>query len=488
MSEQLIDPFNFSKAKILVIGDIGLDTYWHGTTNRTSPEAPVPIALYGHCDNRLSGAGLIAAIIKHLGANVELLSALGSDNLAADTTASNQEINTTIRQLLINHQLGLENLINFTGDKKTEQQIRIVSQAQQLLRIDNINSSTVEDSLRFIESTDLTELNQKFSNAYKNYNIILFYDTGSGVVNHQHFNTWQDLAKNNNSMVIYMPSTKVALNKFVARQARADYIILNKKLNYNTESILMYANVGLLVHDNHCLNIYHKASNTVENIKFVECSVTNTTGTKEMLAAVFALGMSNDPKSLSLAGKLANAAVGFASRQFGQCLIDIIELQLAYADCLLDGKYNYIHLKQEIIAARDKGYKIVFVNGCFDILHIGHVSYLQAAKERGDKLFIAINSDCSIKRLKGSTRPINNLADRLLALKSLELQDWVVPFFTDTPEDFLRWLKPDLLLKGGDYTPEQIVGHEIVHSYGGKAEIVELYPNISSTKILEKLN
>ena len=121
------------------------------------------------------------------------------------------------------------------------------------------------------------------------------------------------------------------------------------------------------------------------------------------------------------------------------------------------------------------------------MLHIGHVAYLDAASKRGDKLLVAINGDYSISRLKGPDRPINKLEDRMFTLSSLRCVDWVVPFFTDTPEDFLTWLQPDILIKGGDYSIDQVVGREIVYAYGGLVEVIKHpYTEISSTKIINK--
>ncbi len=482
MSEQLLDLFNFSKAKILVVGRLMLDTYWFGTTNRTSPEAPVAIAHYTHADNRLAGSGLIAAIIKKLGASVDLISSLGLDNdgvsswSGPELNMSNTEINNTIKELLASHQISKDNLV--THSQRTPQRIRVVSQAQQLLRIDNVkpSESTVDSS---------EAVNQKFLELYKNYNIIIFYDN----LIHD-YQTCYQLAKKNHSKIIYIPSSTECLNNFIDNNHRADYIITEQNIQniIDARDALAACDVALLNSHEEGITLYNKPNQEITKIKAIDCSVINTIGNLEMLSAVFALGLSTLGEihdGFVNAAQIANAAMGFAVRQFGQCTIDIVELQLAYADYILNSKYNYINLKQEITAAREKKQKIVFANGCFDVLHMGHVAYLEEAKARGDKLFIAINSDCSIKRLKGDSRPINKLEDRLLVLKSLDLQDWVVPFYTDTPEDFLRWLKPDLLVKGGDYTPDQIVGHEIVHSYGGNTEIIKHnYNNISSSKIL----
>ena len=481
MSEQLFNPFNFSGAKVLVVGKIALDTYWFSSTNRTSPEAPVPIAHYSHAEHRLAGSGLIAAIIKKLCSEVNLITTLGvnqPEHVSPTLGMSNNDVNSKIKELLEQHEIVSDHVL--THPQKTLQRIRVVSHAQQLLRID----SAVQSPADLDDESDA--VNQKFVELYKQANIIIFYDTHS-----KNYKKWQQLAKQNKCQTIYIPGSAQSLSNFIKNDYSADYIITeNDMVSDESSDVLAACHTALVAYTKQGLTMYHKQdqTTTITNSKAVDCSVTNTIGNLEMIGAIFALGIHScgaTADGLVRAMEMANAAKLFADRQLGQCTIGIVELQLAYADCMLSSKYNYINLQQEIIAARAKQQKIVFANGCFDVLHIGHVAYLEAAKARGDKLFIGINSDCSIKRLKGESRPINNLADRLLVLKSLDFQDWVVPFYTDTPEDFLRWLKPDLLVKGGDYTLEGIVGHEIVHAYGGKTEIIKHdYNNISSSKIL----
>jgi len=136
---------------------------------------------------------------------------------------------------------------------------------------------------------------------------------------------------------------------------------------------------------------------------------------------------------------------------------------------------------------KDKGQKIVFTNGCFDILHYGHVSYLAEAKDLGDKLIIGLNSDASVRRLKGETRPVNGQNERAVLLASLSFVDAVVIFEEDTPENLIKSIRPDILVKGGDYTIETIVGANFVQSYGGFVRIIPLVENFSTTKIIKRL-
>ena len=137
--------------------------------------------------------------------------------------------------------------------------------------------------------------------------------------------------------------------------------------------------------------------------------------------------------------------------------------------------------------ARGRGERLVFTNGCFDILHAGHVSYLQQARAQGDRLIVAVNDDASITRLKGEGRPINHLARRMAVLAGLKSVDWVVPFSDDTPESLLRLLQPDILVKGGDYQVDGVVGADIVRAYGGEVKVLGLVPQLSTTAIVDKI-
>lgn len=148
---------------------------------------------------------------------------------------------------------------------------------------------------------------------------------------------------------------------------------------------------------------------------------------------------------------------------------------------------DWTELKLELEELKKKGKKIVFTNGCFDILHWGHVSYLKKARELGDYLVLALNTDDSVKKLKGPTRPINNQNDRALVLNELKSIDFVTFFSEDTPYEIINHIKPDIITKGGDYNPKQVVGKDLVESYGGKVEIIPFVEGKSTSKIINKI-
>lgn len=476
MSNTADQLFDFNAASILVVGNTCLDTYWHGDTNRISPEAPVPVAKYNNSEYRLSGAGLITCIMANVSNNnnnqFKVLSPIGNN-------LNHRETNNQLIELLRKYNIDTcsNSLIDIASN--TPSQIRIVARAQQLLNIDN--TSTNIDDLNYLDQVVSTNL--------VNYKTVIFYDDGSNTINNHFLKKWIAICQEHNITSIYLAE----LNKInpehridFSQDYLFDYIVYNQikddgKFDLNTPS----SNILLL--DNKDKRLKFFASNNQDNF-FVDESVLqveNTIGTSEVLVALFALAISSG-KTHKQAIELANSALSLVVRHFGQQVINRIDLQLAYSDYYLNYQYNLLKLNQEIKSCRERGETIVFANGCFDVLHVGHIAYLEAAKQKGDKLFVAINSDCSIKRLKGEQRPINNLEDRMYLLSQLACVDWVVPFFTDTPNEFLSWLKPDILVKGGDYSIDGVVGKEIVEAYGGKVEVIKhSYTQRSSTKIIE---
>ncbi len=186
---------------------------------------------------------------------------------------------------------------------------------------------------------------------------------------------------------------------------------------------------------------------------------------------------------------LANLAAGIVVAKLGTATISAPELRRAIQreEGAERGVLSLQQLKAAVEDARAQGERVVFTNGCFDILHAGHVSYLEQAREQGDRLIVAVNGDASVTRLKGPGRPINSVDRRMAVLAGLGAVDWVVSFSEDTPENLITLLKPDILVKGGDYGVEQVVGAELVYAYGGEVRVLGLVENSSTTAIVEKI-
>lgn len=484
MSKQI---FDFNSTNILVIGVTCLDIYWHGDIHRVSPEAPVPVTHYKKSEHRLSGAGLVASIIskvaKEYQPKVKLISPVA-------TNANNQEINSKITELLVENNIALSDDSLLSVADNTASQIRIVGQAQQLLNIDN----------KDLNIHDLELFNQVIIRNLMKYKTVIFYDDGSNAINNKHLKNWLKVCAEQGVVTIYMPdysieslaTNQIATDLITKSNSEIgygfDYIVYSQNyqnLDYNTIRHLN-TNVLLLDRKDKRLKFFDKFNQKNFFVNEPVIEIENMIGSSEALLAVFALAI-NTGKSSRQAVELANASLNLIVRHFGQEVFSLVDLQLAYSDYYLNYQYSFLKLKQEINACRARNETIVFANGCFDVLHVGHIAYLEAAKQKGDRLIVAINSDCSIKKLKGANRPINNLNNRLYLLSQLQCVDWVVPFFTDTPNGMLKWLQPDILVKGGDYTLDGVVGKEIVESYGGKVEVIKhKYIERSSTSIIEK--
>ena len=186
---------------------------------------------------------------------------------------------------------------------------------------------------------------------------------------------------------------------------------------------------------------------------------------------------------------MANIAAGIVVGKLGTATISMPELRRAISEEQGSerGVVNEEQLLVDVADARAHGERIVFTNGCFDILHAGHVGYLEQARKQGDRLILAVNSDASVKRLKGEGRPINPVERRMAVLAGLEAVDWVVSFEDDTPERLLELIKPDILVKGGDYSRTEVVGWEIVEGYGGEIKALDFLDDCSTTAIVEKI-
>jgi len=464
---------DFRSSRVLVVGDVMLDRYWFGDTSRVSPEAPVPIVKINSVDHRPGGAGNVALNIASLGTQVNLLGITGNDEaadiLAAQLTAADVEHDL--------HRLETASTII---------KLRVISRHQQLLRMDFEDKLAliskailVERFETYLPRTNLVILSdynkgtlidpQAFIQAARTANVPVLVDPkGSDFSIYRHANIITPNFKEFQAIVGVCHSEQEILTK--GRKLLADYQIDTLLVTRGEEGMTVIQT------DKHA----HFPAYARE--------VFDVTGAGDtvigVLGGALAAGMDLLP-----AAALANLGASVVVGKLGAATVSAPELQAA-----LSGKTNFAtgimneeQLLQAINTARAQGKKIVFTNGCFDILHAGHVTYLQMAKQLGDYLIVAVNADSSIQKLKGANRPINHLDHRMTVLAGLGVVDWVVPFEDDTPERLLRLLKPDLLVKGSDYRPDQIVGADIVRSYGGDVRIMNHNITTSSSAIINRM-
>ncbi|AMO79112.1 bifunctional D-glycero-beta-D-manno-heptose-7-phosphate kinase/D-glycero-beta-D-manno-heptose 1-phosphate adenylyltransferase HldE [Pseudomonas citronellolis] len=463
----------FDQAPVLVVGDVMLDRYWHGATSRISPEAPVPVVRVEQHEDRPGGAANVALNLAALGAPAFLVGVTGEDEAAASLADSLGAVGVTTRFQRI-------------AGQPTIVKLRVMSRHQQLLRVD------FEEPFR----TDAEALARETEALLDQVRVLVLSDYGKGALkNHQ---ALIQAARKRNIPVLADPKGKdfsiycgaslitPNLSEFEAIVGRCQD---ENELVAKGLKLLGDLDLGALLvtrgeHGMTLLRPGHPALHLPARAR----EVFDVTGAGDTVISTLA-GALAAGEDLPQAVALANLAAGIVVGKLGTAAISAPELRRA-VQREQGSERGVLGLEQLLLAiedARAHGEKIVFTNGCFDILHAGHVSYLEQARAQGDRLIVAVNDDASVCRLKGPGRPINSVDRRMAVLAGLGAVDWVVSFSEDTPERLLAQVRPDVLVKGGDYSVDQVVGADIVAGYGGEVRVLGLVPNSSTTAIVEKI-
>ena len=464
----------FDKARVLVIGDLMLDRYWHGDSSRISPEAPVQVVLVGNAEERAGGSGNVALNIAALGAKCDVIGYTGDDE-AADVLQG------------ILDSAGVSCHFERLVGNRTVTKLRVISRHQQLIRLD------FEDGFHQQNPDKLT---QRTAELVANVGAIVLSDYGKGTLNGLPGLIAAARASNTPIMIDpkgtdfsrYKGATLITPNmsefEAVVGPCHSDAEIeargmqLIKDLDLHALLVTRSERgMTLLQKDHEAIHLPTKAR-----------EVFDVTGAGDTVIAILAAAIAAG-EDLVNAMALSNLAAGVVVGKLGTATVSLTELQLAMRGeaSLTRGVYHEDDLSVIVEQAKHHGERIVMTNGCFDILHPGHVSYLQKARAMGDRLIVAVNDDASVKRLKGDERPINTLDRRMALLSALECVDWVVPFSEDTPERVICRILPDILVKGGDYTPDQIAGGECVKQNGGEVRIIEFIAGHSTSDIIKNI-
>lgn len=452
---------HFADATILVVGDIMLDRYWFGTVERISPEAPVPIAKINACEHRPGGAGNVALNISALGAKAILIGTIGTDEAA-------NIITNQLDSSQVTHDIYQANVIN------TIIKLRIISRHQQLLRLDFEQT---------IYPTALTEILSRVDKYLTQVNLIIISDYNKGTVNANLIQAIIARAQVQKIPVLIDPKAKdfnIYRGATLITPNYKEFEALAGKCD-NEQTILIRAREILTQHKfaamlitrgEHGMTLIDPS--TCIHLSATAREVIDVTGAGDTVISTLGASLATSSTSIINAVALANLAAGIAVSKLGAVTVSEPELNAALTDKtnIHSGILNEEQVLNAVQHAQAQGKKIVFTNGCFDILHAGHVLCLQLAKELGDYLIVAVNTDKSIKKIKGEHRPINNLEHRMTVLAGLGVVDWVVPFDDETPNRLLKLLRPDILIKGGEYRLDQVVGSDIVQSYGGQVRIL----------------
>ena len=487
----------FNKAKILVVGDAMLDKYSFGNTNRISPEAPVPVLKIERETLKPGGAANVAANISSLGLNVSLLAEVGID--------SNGK---TLRALL--KSLKIDLISGADKSYKTTTKTRVISQNQQLIRIDDeddnyknpINSSSKEIE-RLIKKSDaiifsdynkgsLKNISQLIKIANKHKKIVFIDPKGSNFDPYK--NSFAITPNLNEFEKIVGPCKN---HKEIIKKAKQ----LSSKLNINSILITLGHDGMILVRKN----------KKAEHIKATSANeVFDVTGAGDTVIAVLcAAYISFEDDNLHFASIVSNIAAGEVIKKLGAQSLDANELTTIVNNQInMEAQLEAEYLKNlqlldkcnrvitsenqlEIIInlIKEMGFTIGFTNGCFDILHRGHTKYLDQARNIVDFLIIGVNDDLSVRNLKGITRPINNIKDRMEMLRRITLDDaFIIKFSEPTPIKLIRKIKPNILIKGGDYKKSEIVGGDFVIKNKGTLKIIPFVKGCSTSNIIKKIN
>lgn len=478
---------SFDKSRVLVVGDVMLDRYWHGSTSRISPEAPVPVVKVNQIEDRAGGAANVALNICALGAKAHLIGVIGKDDNGA-----------CLRKRL--QAAGIKPDLVLSGSTPTMTKLRVISRHQQLIRMDFEESITPGDAntlARRVEAAlaasgkspfgaiilsdyakgSLLEV-QAIIQAARQHGIPVFVDPKGSDFSRYRGATLLTPNLHEFEAVVGPCSNEADL----VQKGRA----LMKKLQLGALLVTRGEHGMTLLSASHQKGASKAASELHLPARAVE--VFDVTGAGDTVISVLAAAVAAG-EPLPQAVALSNLAAGIVVGKLGTASVSSPEL--AYAIEAERGTERGVlsedQLSLLVEEARRRGEKIVFTNGCFDILHAGHVAYLEEARKLGDRLIVAVNSDASVKKLKGEGRPINLVEDRMLVLSKLASVDWVVCFDDATPERLLKKLKPAILAKGGDYTVKEVVGAPIVQGYGGDVKVLSLVGNRSTTAIVKKI-
>ena len=460
--------------KVLVVGDIMLDEYHFGRVERISPEAPVPVFLETN-ERRFvaGGAANVAVNISAIGVDVTLFGIIGNDY-------SGDKIIELI-------------YITKIENRKTTLKLRYIGQGnQQILRVDD---ECVED----VKLNDIKKELTMIGGIIKDFDIIVLSDYKKGFLSQEIIQYIIKLAKDEKKTVIVdvkEKNYKKYANATILKPNKIELELMIGKSLSNDEEIVEAART--ICHYTPCEYVLTtlgaegmllaNKNGLMKKVQSVASEVFDVTGAGDTSLAYLAAELANG-KELIEAMIVANYASGVQVSKFGTSVVYPYEVYRMLSDAKSDHSPLYDKDKQiyEIQSCKRNGKKIVFTNGCFDVLHIGHIQCLKEAKRNGDILVVGINDDQSVRRLKGDKRPINVLEDRVSMLKSLSCVDFVIPFKEDTPEKLIKLIKPDVLVKGGDYCVDTIVGAEFVLGLGGVVKTVPIVEGKSTTNIIKKV-
>jgi len=455
----------FKLKNILIIGDIILDRYIKGDINRISPESPIPVMSLKNKEIRLGGAANVANNIVSMGADCTLIGQVGIDSYLDKLNGLLQKNN--IKKYLIEN-----------DNYKTIVKTRIISGNQQIIRIDdeiirNISTDNVNRIIAYVQNNS--------------FDLIIISDYGKGMITKKLI---ADLKLIHSRIIVDPKPQNIHLFKDVFAlcpnyEEAKQYTKMNdihssgKKLMsaLNSNIVITNGKEGASLFELNDGNSFSCPSEAKE--------VFDVSGAGDTFISAFSLAIASDADLIDSV-IMGNVAAGIVVSKRGTSIVSDIELLNAF-----ENKKNKLispeALEFKMNEYKKQNKKIIFTNGCFDILHAGHIKLLNKAKQLGDVLVLALNSDISVKKNKGQNRPINNEADRVLVLSNLIDIDYIILFDDETPLELIKIICPDIIVKGADYKKTEVIGYDFIKKYFGKVELIEIYNNKSTTGIIERL-
>ena len=464
---------DFSALNVLVVGDAMLDEYWFGATERISPEAPVPVVRTQRSEQRAGGAANVALNLAALGCHVELAALVGRDDRGDALEALLSEHGVVCRFVRMD-------------DCPTVHKLRVLSRNQQLIRLD-YEEPIGHHGERFAQQT---------ADWMAAADIVVLSDYGKGSlaavesligVARQHGQRalvdpkGRDFRRYRGATII-TPNEREFADVAGAWTSESDFEERAERLRDELELDAL-----LVTRGQRGMTLLGRGAPAI-SLPAEAREVFDVTGAGDTVIALMAAGLGSG-LDFDSAASLANLGAGLVVRKIGVASVSPAELGLALHRRGAGGRglVGAEELQVLLREARNRGERVIMTNGCFDILHAGHVAYLEEAKALGDRLIVAINDDDSVTRLKGSGRPITPLADRMAVLAGLAAVDWVVPFSEDTPESLIAGLLPDVLVKGGDYRAEDVAGGRAVIANGGEVRILSFRQGRSTSGLIDAI-
>jgi D-beta-D-heptose 7-phosphate kinase/D-beta-D-heptose 1-phosphate adenosyltransferase len=473
-----------SKGRVLCIGDVMLDKFVYGAVDRISPEAPIPVFLVEREKQMLGGAGNVVANVAALGAEAVLIAVVGDD-------AAGSEIQKRLSET------GIQSALETSIDRFTTVKSRFVGAGQQMLRVDHEKTTALPVGAEAAVISRAEEI-------IPSVGAIILSDYGKGVLSDKVIARVIEIARANNVPVIVDPK-----GRDFARYRGATAVTPNRKeletatgMKAGNDDDIRAASMKII---SGCGIDNVLATRSKDGMSLIQGQgeplhlpsdvreVFDVSGAGDTVIAVFAAALASGV-SMKNAAALANVAAGIVVGKAGTATVRPDEIADVLQYGIAGGKKSEASKVVNLSAAAEqserwkaRNFKVGFTNGCFDLLHPGHLSSLRQAKEACDYLIVAVNSDSSVRKLKGPTRPVQDETARASVLAALGMVDMVVIFGDDTPLDLIRAIKPDVLVKGGQYKLEEVVGYDVVTSYGGKVVRAEMEEGFSTTNTVAKI-